>query len=105
MKKRIYALFVAMLIAGCAFTDRIGQTSFEPIESNGQVKTFKYVARSTGYTPANSESAEQLRMKWLDEWIADNHYCQAGYRITSRREVDLGVSDAVKNIYYVGVCK
>ena len=38
--------------------------------------------------PADSDVAEDLRMEWLEEWLAQRKMCPDGFEIDSRRPFD-----------------
>jgi hypothetical protein len=97
--------FYILLLAGCAQMGKMDYTTFEPVTNNGLQNEFKYVVKSNIFNPADDESSEIERFQWLGMWLSDNKMCPNGYVILSRTAIDLGYSDAVKRIYYIGKCK
>lgn len=100
---RFAAAAAALSLSACAAVDRPAMTEFEPLE-NGR---FRYEAATDAVYPADSPTAEAERMRWLEQYLADNAVCQDGYEITERklvlvREALLG---DVHRIYYSGTCK
>ncbi len=84
---------------------KMDYTTFEPVTKNGNTNEFKYMVRSNIFNPANDLNSEKERFIWLEMWLLDNKMCPDGYVIISRNAIDLGYSEAVKNIYYIGKCK
>ena len=84
---------------------KMDYTTFEPVTKNGITEQFKFMARTNVFNSANSDDGEIKRLEWLQLWLSDNKICPNGYVIVSRNAIELGYSDAVKNIYYVGKCK
>lgn len=97
--------FYVLFLVGCAQMGKMDYTTFEPVITNGSPNEFKYMVKSNIFNPANDQTSEAERFQWLDMWLSDNEMCPNGYVIISRKAIDLGYSDAVKHIYYVGKCK
>jgi hypothetical protein len=46
-----------------------------------------FEASTSTLYPADSESAEAVRMEWLAAWMKQSKYCPAGWEIMSRAEI------------------
>lgn len=103
--KNYLIVSLVLLVCGCAQLDKKGLTKFEPYKSSNGDQQFKYFAHSTLFNPADSKSGEDDRMLWLQMWLDDNSMCKNGYEILERKEVDVGLHKAIKDIYYTGRCK
>lgn len=46
-----------------------------------------FEATTSTLYPADSESAETIRMEWLAAWMKQSKYCPAGWEVISRAEI------------------
>jgi hypothetical protein len=49
-----------------------------------------FEASSSSLFPADSESAEEIRMEWLAAWMKRTGHCPAGWELISRSDIDPG---------------
>ena len=99
--KKLAVFTVAVLLTGCASLDRTRVTQFHPIAGSDDT-AFSFVTGASRIDSEDNAKAEVKRMKWLDTWIAENNYCNSGYKITSRKPINNG--NGGHTIYYEGVC-
>ncbi len=96
---------VVTVLAGCSSYDRIQGTTFEPIGTG----EFRFVAFADSIYPLDSPGGERERMLWLEQYLADNKLCPAGYTVTERKPVILTVSPIglgnTYRVFYRGRCK
>ena len=92
----------ALLLSACAKVDKPGMTEIIPVMGG-----FTFKATADASYPVTSESAEQTRIRWLEEYLRDNGICPAGYVITDRREilVSKAILADIVDITYEGACK
>jgi hypothetical protein len=75
----------------------------EPFDSKKDVLYFD-VTFSAQF-PDDDPAAEQLRMEWLEGWLAQRKFCPQGYEIVTRREFgDLEYNPARHDIRYEFKC-
>ena len=98
------ALFVApMILGGCAVMhamDRYEMSKLVVMEYN----RFRFSAMADLIHPHDSNDAEEIRMGWLKDWVADLKICPHGYEIISR-EVREQLYGIVPDVIYIGRCK
>ena len=105
--KWLMPVTLALFSGACTTTEnleRLEQTEFNPIGDS----VFEYRAlASPVLRPEDSSGAEQERIKWLEQYLHDNGFCQNGYNITERRTVLLveGLLGASYDIFYTVRCK
>lgn len=106
MNSALSALMLFVIaISGCSSMNKRIESRFEPYKSANGQQEFKFFAHSNRFSPEYDKDSENERMEWLQTWLTDNKMCPNGYVITQRTVVDVGLGDAVKDIYYYGKCK
>jgi hypothetical protein len=86
---------VAVLASGCAIEEK-SRADFER-HNNSILRTsyqdssiLVFEAKAGAAYPADSETAEALRIGWLEQWLDIRGLCASGYEITSREAIPLG---------------
>ena len=99
----IKLLAVICILSGCTTDlDKPSLTEFYPHDDG-----FRYKASTAlGYEPDNPK-AEEYRIRWLNEYVTDNHVCPSGFDVVKRkvvvkREAPLAT---IADILYEGKCK
>ena len=99
----IVPMFAIGLLAGCIpfpALDRPYISSFQPAE-NGAV----FRARANHTYPEDSERAERMRRRWLDETMQTNQLCPNGYEVAKRQVVAVPHAlGTLYDIYYHARC-
>lgn len=106
MKRSLYiTVGLLIILPGCASFDKSKMTGFEPFSSNGS-KMFRFKSERNDSLYPDDELGESIRIGWLNEYLADNNYCNNGYKISSREVVKGGDLYGLRRSYfYVGECK
>ncbi|MEI6317400.1 MAG: hypothetical protein WCS09_02720 [Pseudomonadota bacterium] len=83
--------------------DKPQMTSFEHA-SGGQ---FRLAVRGTSVQYALDEAGERQRIEWLEEYLAINKVCPAGYQVTDRTVVNRGSVIGIQHheVVYRGACR
>lgn len=84
--KKLFLVLVLALLAGCASTERVHMTTFEPTRIEGDATYFMFKAPQAGAVSYTLVSAgdESVRMKWLEDWIEARGLKGHKYQIVSR---------------------
>jgi hypothetical protein len=96
------AVAAGLALSACSNYEKIKTTTFEP--SGSRDFTFKAIADAG--SPIDSSEAEKQRLAWLEEYLAQNRFCQKGYSIRERRPVlkSKGLIGDIYDVYYYGNC-
>ena len=85
--------------AGCVAPHPVYTPEFEPLPDN----RFRFEAGADNlFRQVDDPDAEADRMKTLQRFLDQNHYCLKGYTITERKPVV--VDGSFHRIFYQGVC-
>ena len=83
------AAVVLSLLSGCAFEEK-SRADFERHQSSILRTSYQdsamlvFEARAGAAYPEDSETAETLRMSWLQDWLDRQGLCPDGYEIVTR---------------------
>jgi len=89
------ALALAALFAGCALEEK-SRGDFERHnqsilrDSYAEPGMLVFEAKAGAAFPADSQSAEALRMQWLDAWLVQRKLCPNGHEVQSRELIGVG---------------
>lgn len=91
-------LVLAGFLSACSSLDIDGQQRYErysmsslktdPSGANNSVLIFE--AKTSAQYPADSPSAEAVRMTWAEEWLESRRMCPGGFEVISRRPFTAG---------------
>lgn len=88
----VLLLPVVLVLAACQNLDLSGQQRFErhsmsnlKTDPAGEETVFIFEAKTSAQYPANSPSAESVRMRWAEEWLAFRSLCPDGFEVLSKR--------------------
>jgi hypothetical protein len=99
MVRGVAAAIGAMVVAACVAPHPVYTPEFEPLPEN----RFRFQAGADSlFHQADDPDAEAQRLKTLQRYLNENHYCLKGYQITERKPVV--VDSDFRRIYYQGVC-
>lgn len=99
MVRRVAAAIAALVVAACVPPHPVYTPEFEPLPDN----RFRFEAGADSlFRQVDDPSAEADRLKTLQRFLDENHYCLKGYTITERKPVV--VDGSFHRIYYQGVC-
>ena len=90
-------LIAALALAACSTIDKRALTNFTP-EGN----SFVYKSDYGQLFLKDDKSAENQRLTWLSQYVADNHLCPNGYKIVSRTVQP--TNPVAGTLVYKGVC-
>jgi hypothetical protein len=86
---------VVVLATGCALEEK-SRADFDR-HNNSILRTsyqdssmLVFGARAGAAYPADSESAEALRIEWLEQWLDIQGLCVDGYEVVRREPIPLG---------------
>ena len=82
---KVILCLLALLFAACA-TGYKNITSLTPLKRIDGYQYFTYTSYADAEYPVYSREAEQARMQWLEEWLADFGYQPDKYEIISRKQ-------------------
>lgn len=89
------AFALAAVLAGCVMEER-SRGDFERHnqsilrDSYAEPGMLVFEAKAGAAFPADSQSAEDLRMQWLDAWLAQRKLCPNGHEVISREPIGAG---------------
>ncbi len=89
------ALALAAVLAGCALEEK-SRGDFERHnqsilrDSYAEPGMLVFEAKAGAAFPADSKSAEALRMQWLDAWLVQRKLCPNGHEVQSRELIGVG---------------
>jgi hypothetical protein len=89
------AAVVLSLLSGCAFEEK-SRADFERHQSSILRTSYQdsamlvFEARAGAAYPEDSETAETLRMSWLQDWLDRQGLCPDGYEIVTREPISAG---------------
>jgi len=89
------ALALAAVLAGCALEEK-SRGDFERHnqsilrDSYAEPGMLVFEAKAGAAFPADSQSAEALRMQWLDAWLVQRKLCPNGHEVQSRELIGVG---------------
>lgn len=90
--RAILIVFATMLTYGCASMHDSPEyhrhRNSQLIEPMGGGDFLYFDVITTPEYPADSEAAEDQRMKWLASWMEVRKFCPAGYEVVERREFE-----------------
>ena len=73
---------------------------------------FKLLVTGNNRYPANTQSGEEERLRWLGDYLARNRFCPLGYDIIARKLEHVSMSakrgaeeQKYRSIIYIGRCK
>jgi len=88
-------LVLASVMAGCALEEQ-SRADFERHnqsilrDSYAEPGMLVFEAKAGAAFPADSQSAEAMRMQWLESWLTQRKLCPAGYEVLSREPIGAG---------------
>ena len=95
MTYRLVLPLLAVLISGCALEEK-SRADFER-HNNSVLRTsyqdqsvLVFEAKAGAAYPVDSESAEAVRMEWLQSWLDRQGLCPDGYEIVSKEPIPPG---------------
>ena len=104
MRPSVVILAMALILHACQSLDLSGQQRFErhsmsnlKTDPNGDEGVFIFEAKISAQYPADSPSAESVRMSWAEEWLEFRSLCPDGFEVLSRRPYE--ASDYNPNRY------
>jgi hypothetical protein len=102
MQKIIFVIGFVLFVASCATLDK-SATSFEIQEED----KFVYEAWADAIYPLEEKEAEDYRISFLKEYLADNNLCPNGYEISRRQPIlkDKALLGPSYRIFYYGKCR
>lgn len=86
---------LAILLSGCALEEK-SRADFERHDNSILRTSYQdesvlvFEARAGSAYPSDSESAEAVRMEWLQSWLDRQGLCRDGYEIVSREPIGAG---------------
>lgn len=83
MRKLLLIAAAGLSLAACSAVDRPMDSEWQPTGPD----TFRFVSPDPS---AGNWWGEGYQDRWLEAWLADNHFCPGGYDITSRTFVKGG---------------
>lgn len=95
MKKPVAVVLTIFLACGCAMEEQ-SRADFERHNSSILRTSYQdesmlvFEAKAGAAYPADSESAEAMRMDWLQAWLDRRGLCPDGYEIIRREPIEPG---------------
>ena len=93
-----FLLIAAVALAACSDINKRALTNFTPASSD----SFVYKSEYGQLFLKDDKSAENQRLTWLSQYVADNHLCPNGYKIVSRTVQP--TNPVAGTLVYKGVC-
>ena len=91
-------LIAVLALVACSDVNKRALTTFTPASGD----SFVYKSEYGQLFLKDDKSAENQRLTWLSQYVADNHLCPNGYKIVSRT---VQATNAVAGtLIYKGVC-
>lgn len=93
--RRALIAAIAVLASGCAIEEK-SRADFERHNNSNLRASYQdpsilvFEARAGAAYPADSETAEALRIGWLEQWLEIRGLCVDGYEITLREPIPPG---------------
>jgi hypothetical protein len=95
---RGFVLIAVVALAACSTIDKRALTNFTAEGTN----SFVYKSEYGQLFLKGDKSAENQRLTWLSQYVADNHLCPNGYKIVSRTVQP--TNPVAGTLVYKGVC-
>jgi len=95
MRPALGVVMALVLMSGCAMEEQ-SRADFERHNSSILRTSYQdesmlvFEAKAGAAFPADSESAEAMRMGWLEDWLDRRGLCPDGYEIISRDPIAPG---------------
>jgi hypothetical protein len=95
MKKPVAIVLTIFLACGCAMEEQ-SRADFERHNSSILRTSYQdesmlvFEAKAGAAYPADSETAEAMRMDWLQAWLDRRSLCPDGYEIIRREPIEPG---------------
>ena len=95
MRQLAAVTLILVMVAGCAMEEQ-SRADFERHNSSILRTSYQdesllvFEAKAGAAYPADSETAEALRMQWLEAWLERRGLCPDGYDIIRREPIGVG---------------